>query len=121
MGNWCLYISCLKRKSLYILKVRVIMILSEAEDIKTLIYRSFDQVQVCNDFDEIDQYYLRLYIGLDNRQVLLKGSSIYNLRLVFVGLGASGIDYEQIRIPFGNAKLHLRINNLVKNFKGYTK
>jgi len=40
--------------------------------------------EIGNDFDEIDQYYVRIFY--DNKQVILRGTNIYNLKLVFVGV-----------------------------------
>ena len=65
--------------------------------------------EIGNDFDEIDQYYVRIFY--DNKQVILRGTSIYNLKLVFVG-----VNFKIENISFGSVQRDT-LKDKIKNSK----
>lgn len=62
--------------------------------------------EVGNDFNEEDQYYVRIFYN--NKQVIVRGTSLYNLKLVFVGVNFKVENLSFIDIERGTLKSKIK-------------
>ena len=89
------------------------MLKNEADSIAQKFNHSSFKCETWNDFNEPDQFYVRVfYKGF---QVLIKGANMYNTKLVFVGLGDHGIGFKSFNcyvIGLTRKLLKQKIENL---------
>ncbi len=80
------------------------MLESQAKQLKAAFSRNLN-ISIENDFNETDQFYLRVYVYVDSIgahiQALIKGN-YYNPKIVIVGLGVNKIGFKVFNVNSKN-------------------